>query len=177
MAGQQEAIQEVVRGRVVHDLGAGDFVLAHELLRMGASKIVALDKEAPHTWKGDARIQVVRGYFHAYTGDIDVAFMSWPQNYNDEGVLRLIERAGTVVYLGKNTDGSACGSLRMFDHLVGRELLAHVPDRANTLLIYGKLLAEPREAVGEELAALASYERMWTFEEASRARAQVPKRA
>ena len=173
MTGQREAIRGVVRGREVHDLGAGDLMLSHELLRMGASKVVAIDKEAPRSLKGDSRIQVIEGYFHAYKGDIDVAFMSWPQNYNDEGILRLIERAGTVVYLGKNTDGSACGSLRMFEHLVGRELLAHVPDRANTLIVYGKPLEEPREPVGEEMAALTVNHHMWTFEEVANP-ARVP---
>lgn len=163
--GQGEAVQRVVQGRVVHDLGAGDLVLANELLNMGASRVVAIDKQPPYGWRGDPRIQVIQSYFHQYSGEIDVAFMSWPQNYNDEGVLNLIKRAGTVIYLGKNTDGSACGSIRMFEHLVGRELLTHVPCRENTLLIYGKELQEPREPVGEEKAALTTYDRMWMFEE------------
>jgi hypothetical protein len=70
-------------------------------------------------------------------------------------------QAETLVYLGKNTDGSACGFPGLFEVLARREILAYVPDRPNTLIIYGKFIRQPnephREPMPEEHAALTSY--------------------
>ena len=42
---QLKALVPLVRGKVIHDLGAGDLGLALELLNLGASKVIAIDKE------------------------------------------------------------------------------------------------------------------------------------
>lgn len=163
---QRKTVGDLVKGRVVFDLGAGDLLLAKELIQLGASKVVAIDKDAPFPWSGDRRIEVRRDYFHQVKDTaIDVAFVSWPSNYVDWDLIRLVGQAETVVYLGKNTDGTSCGSVALFEHLLMRKLLAHVPDRSNTLLAYGEFVGVERDRTGEELAALTTYSRMWSYSE------------
>lgn len=162
---QQTALRPYVRGRVVHDLGAGDLSFSHDLLvHFSASWVVAvdkwIDKRAIHLVH--VNVKPVECYFHAYAPPppydiIDVAFASWPPNYpDDEGLVRLCHKAQIIAYLGKNTDGSACASPSFFRETLRRELLAYVPDRRNTLLIVGAPLDVPREPTGEERAGLTN---------------------
>jgi hypothetical protein len=51
----------------------------------------------------------------------------------------------------------------MFEHLLGREILVHLPERKNTLIIYGNGVVQ-REPVPEEFAAL-NQEKMYSFRE------------
>jgi hypothetical protein len=51
----------------------------------------------------------------------------------------------------------------MFEHLMKREILKHIPDPKNTLIVYGPRNVR-RELVGEEHAALHQ-ERRYSFEE------------
>lgn len=163
---QRRIVAKAVKGRTVHDLGAGDLQLSGELVDLGAAKVIAIDKDAPHYWKGDSRIEVRKTYFHAVQDDpIEVAFVSWPSNYVDWDLIRLVRRSQRVIYLGNNMDGTSCGSVPLFEHLLTRELVEHVPDRPNTLLVYGAPQEAERDRVGEELAALTAYQRMWRYEE------------
>lgn len=185
---QTEALRRHVKGRVVHDLGAGLCNLSVALLDLGAKRVIAIEKEkmpvldrpglvqvrasfqdaagsedVEHAW-GRAEIERAREFVRS----IDVAFLSWPPNYPVPGLLDLLERARSVVYVGKNTDSSACGWGRLFRlALIPRRVLAHVPDPKNTLIVYGRV-AGPRRLLGEEFAALVSaQEQVVTFEQAS----------
>lgn len=156
------ALAPVVAGRAVHDLGAGRGELAIELLTLGAAAVEAVDKESVPA--NTSRTRYHRAYFKDYRPEsVDVAFVSWPQN--NEGttheLLPLLERAATIVYLGKNTDGTACGTPSLFQYLAGRALLDYVPDRRNVLAVYGAPLGRERagfELRQEELAGLTTYD-------------------
>ena len=167
---QAAIVRRHVTGKEVHDLGAGFLELAHELLKLGATKIIAIEKEFLPVCE-DARIERLKMYFADYDalgsgGPIDIAFISWPANRHDQGLLDLVSRAETVIYLGKNSDGSSCGHPRLFYALLHRELLDYLPERKNTLIVYGKKRNEPRPPRGEERAgriqldggAILSYE-------------------
>jgi hypothetical protein len=164
---QRAALQEAVQGRVVHDLGAGDLKLGAKVLQLGASHVVAVDKE-------DQPRYLPRGMtyrkclFKDFRDPIDVALISWPPNYGSYNLAELAMRANRVVYIGQSTDGSMCGFPELFFVLILRRLLAYCPDRKNTLIVYGGLLPEPREPRGEEAAALsiAEGDRIWTYERA-----------
>ena len=172
---QAEYVEKVVRGRVVFDLGAGDLGLAYLLVGLGAERVIAIDRDERMAAKGLKKPQI--DWFHmshdqylAQNPDqpIDVAFMSWPYNMYDHGLLKIAQRAKTVVYLGQCTGGTACGFPQLFQHFLTRKLEAHVPERPNTLIIVGELISEPREATLEEKggmdhAAAYSFEgkRMW----------------
>jgi len=160
---QEEAIQPYVFGKAVHDLGCGNLDLSRWLVQAGAEKVVAIDRYQPVTLRKPAKIEVIVGYFDNYLESVDTAFVSWPINWIDIGLLRMVKEAKTVIYLGSNLDGNACGFREMFQHLLGREVLAHVPNRQNTLIIYGSHTGE-REPVPEEFAAL-NQERMYSFRE------------
>ena len=61
-----------------------------------------------------------------------------------------------------------CGWPALFWSLLGRELLAYVPDRRNVLAVYGQELPELRQPTGEEIAGLTTYTRMYSYDEAER---------
>ena len=89
--------------------------------------------------------------------------MSWIVNW-DMSIVKVLADAEIVIYLGKNTDGSACGYDKMWEHLRSREVLAHVPDRRNTLTVYGpRVIVRPQ--TGEEIAFLHDH-KVLSFERA-----------
>lgn len=152
---QEALLAPFVSGREVWDLGSGDGSWARFLLKLGASSIVAVDK-APLT-KEAVHIHVITALFQDIPpGPIDVAFLSWPSNNNLPGLIELLERARTVIYLGHNFEGTACGNVRLFQHLCGRKLLAYGPDRRNSLVVVGESLEDYRVPTPEERAGLSS---------------------
>lgn len=148
---QIKALRPIIQGRHVHDLGAGDGELSLALLQLGAAKVTAVDRNKIPTAPG---VECRQAYFENVRDAIDIAFVSWPSNRPDGGLLSLIRRAREVVYLGKNTDGTACGSRPFFRALQQREVRAYVPNRENTLIIYGADTGVLRRPTPEELAGL-----------------------
>lgn len=160
---QRAVVARHVAGKTVHDLGAGRLGLAATLIELGAKKVLAVDKEPAWTNTPKTGVQYVRGYFRDYApSSIPVAFASWPQNAAT-GLHRLLEQAPCVIYLGSNVDWSSCGYPLMWQQLSAREVLEHVPDRPNTLIVYGPARIE-RPGLPEEYAAL-DQERMWGYNE------------
>lgn len=166
---QLEAIRSVVAGRRVHDLGAGDCSLSVMLLELGATHVTAIDKHPiervhPPVAKrmGTGQLKFEQTSFEQLEQTdvaIDVAFVSWPNNYNyDTALANLAQRAQTVVYLGSNYDYCACGGPHFFEQMVRRKLLAHVPDKQQTLIIVGEGLPNRRAPVGEEIAGILSWQ-------------------
>lgn len=78
-----------------------------------------------------------------------------------------------VIYIGKNTDGIACGSPQLFDYFRWREVLVYDPDPQNVLIVYGALREEPRMAVHHEEAAGMYQQSIWRY---SGTREQFPVR-
>lgn len=166
---QRVHLQHVVEGRTVHDLGAGDLTYAHDLTIIGASHVVAIDKEPVSNPFAEVTFQHKR--FVDVQDDIDIAFISWPANYVNH-IEVPASRARTIVYVGKNTDGTACGPAALFDTMLHRKLIAYIPERRNTLIICEGVLARPRPATGEEYAALNDH-KLWSFDEVEALRAGV----
>lgn len=163
---QAATVAGFVKGKVVHDLGAGDLCLAQQLVEFGAEKVIAVDRYSPLTYSKRAKltsIDIVTCYFHDYKGSVKTAFLSWPVNWYDYSLGNFIEQAEMVIYLGSNLDGSACGYPDMWVHLSQREVLAHIPHRKNTLIVYGPEFVK-RAQLPEEFASL-NQARMYRFEE------------
>ncbi|MCK9567560.1 hypothetical protein M0R72_01260 [Candidatus Pacearchaeota archaeon] len=155
-AAQEECLKKLVAGKVVYDLGAGDLVLAHKLLELGAAKVVAIEKELFFIDNVAPEIEVRQQYFQHMDEDMDIAFVSWPANY-DNGLREILKRTKTIIYLGKNTDGSMCGTPALFEYLSTRKIEEHVPSRANTFICYTDTLDKPRHTawlLQEEEAAI-----------------------
>jgi hypothetical protein len=160
---QADVLREHVAGRAVADLGAGTMVLAKRMIALGAARVLAIDCAFERVF-GPAfehlPISMHRGRFADCETIIRehgarVALLSWPSNYHT-GVARILPLFDVVAYLGSNVDGTACGDASMWRNLRGREVLADLPDRANTLTIYGRPSADPRPSTGEEIAVLAA---------------------
>ena len=153
---QLKALVPLVRGKVIHDLGAGDLGLALELLNLGASKVIAIDKEYYNFNGVPPEIELRRQYFKDMQEEIDIAFVSWPANY-DNGLLRVLMQTKTIIYLGTNMDGNSCGIPAMFEYLSKRKAtqVLGTPVSRNTLICYTEIATGPRELFEEEKAAIA----------------------
>lgn len=155
-----DRLQSLVIGRTVWDLGAGDLGYAHLFLDLGAKNIIAVDKEPiPATLCRGRPITIIGKYFadiEPPKASIDVAFLGWPVNQRTEGLIPILEKAETIIYLGSNCKGNACGGPDLWAYLQHREIKAYVPHPRNSLIIYGKSLfpEERRPLVGEEIGAL-----------------------
>lgn len=166
---QWALIGQHVSGKLVHDYGAGNMAKALKLLALGASQVLAVDSDLTGHHLESATLKVMRGTFGELRRALakvppeatvypDVAFVSWPWLSPREAVA-LADLAGTadvVVYVGKNTDGTACGHPRFFRPLLRRRLLAYLPERRSTVIVLGDPLpgGELREPTGEEAAAV-----------------------
>jgi hypothetical protein len=159
---QELALRPYVRGQLVHDLGAGDLVVAADLLRLGAKQVVALDKET-YRRKAPQGITPVTCYFEDYPAPVDIAFMSWPRNTFDVGLLNICRRARMVIYLGNNTGGQACSFSALSQHLATRQVLVHAPNEYNSLIVYSSVL-ESRRYLPEEYAAIFQ-DKQWDYHE------------
>lgn len=174
---QQEAVQYYVKGRFVWDLGAGAMGWAHELVKMGAKHVTAVDQLYKYRhenylnnmrdWKKCAPdgVEVDDRTFFELVGTgprrLSVAFVSWPeQSYGATcGLELLVDRAETVIYLGNNFDCTACGSAPFWNMLTQRKVLCTLPSRINTLTVYGGKATRygvAPQLLPEEAAALSS---------------------
>ena len=164
---QKQQLKHFVQGQRVVDLGAGDLKLANDLLRLGTTQVLAIDKEGMRT--RSHRIALFNGRFDQVPDSfpLDLAFVAWPPNWKC-GLERLVRLSKTVVYLGKNTDGTMCGTAELFQDLSRRNVLAYVPDPKNTLIVYGseQVVRPPK---GEELAGLRISTDLYSFAQAEAA--------
>jgi len=159
---QTEAIRRHAAGRHVYDLGAGSGALSALLLHLGARHVVAVDQGYKHDRTVIPRLTLVRAFFHELdpAGCTEVAFVSWPPylfapREVTAGLVNLCAAAKTVIYLGSNF-GHVCGNLDFWVHVGTREVLEHIPDERNTLIVYGRRGARipGQRLLPEEKAAL-----------------------
>lgn len=155
---QRKALAPLVRGRVVHDLGAGLCRIAVQLAEMGARRVIALDMFAPPPavlQKLPANVTFRLGQFEDAPVKPRTVVLSWPSlslDYEGPGLMPMVRGASRVVYLGKNRDGVSCGGRPLFEHFAERELLAYEPSPTNNLLVLGRWTkgSESRPLTGEE---------------------------
>lgn len=162
---QKRALELFVARRVVHDLGAGELVLARALLRLKAARVVAVDTYKKNDAIVDTNLTYVCSYFSDFKKPVRTAFVSWPWASPGIGLVELVKDAPTVIYLGSNMDGMACGGSDLWKHLVTRYVLAHEPDRKNTLIVYGKTSPVERAWLPEEMAAF-DFKKVHSFRDA-----------
>lgn len=156
---QEAVLRQFVMGFNIHDIGAGQLGMAKKLQELGAHTVTAVDKIYSHhpVVSPHPSITLVGEYFDEYANHghfIDVAFVSWPEAYGQDRIVDLLRGARIVIYLGSNFDGTACGSEAMFQYLSQRNVLALVPHRWNSLIVYGNEYPVQRRLVPEEYAAL-----------------------
>lgn len=162
-------LSEHVKNRIVHDLGAGDMTRSCELSDLGASSVVAVDKRLPHPRRDlPGNVFFYKMSFKELLSEIDhpidVAFVAWPFNAHLPGLLELLTRAKTVIYLGINDEGTACGWSGLFTYLSTREVLAEVNHPRNDLLIYGSALECKRRLRPEESRGLSAEIMPWSLQ-------------
>lgn len=151
-----EQIRPHILNKTVWDLGAGDLHYSQRLVTDGAQTVIAVDKNplpSPSTPQIQTQQVLFANVVVPPTG-IEVAFMSWPQNTRLPGLVRILQQSQIVIYVGCNTNGTACGNEEVFTHLRQRTILSDVRLQVNTLLIYGGACTDPRTLHPEEKAAL-----------------------
>lgn len=164
---QINCIVPVITNRTVHDLGAGDCVLSQNLLMLGAKEVIAIEKEDGINKPNVSGLIHRKMYFHEMNEDIDVAFLSWPANY-DTRVVQVLRRANTIIYLGINDGMTACGTPKLFQYFLTRKVIAYIPGEGmlrstrdigactpqNTMIVYGGDIDVLRAPLDGELLAL-----------------------
>lgn len=151
-------LRTVVEGRVVADLGCGSGELSRTMADMGATLVHAVDKgpcpvEHP-------KVEVHQSYFAHWKcpEGVEVAVLCWPQNYTLMGLTGILRSIPHVLYVGKNTDGTACGTPALFSHLVLRGTVKCLPCRWNVMIHYGNDPRPDRTLHHEEFAGIANSE-------------------
>lgn len=161
---QRQSLRKHVTGKHVHDLGAGSGALSLDIVNLGAAKVTAIDKH--EIFVEHPRIETVQAFFHELA-DLrpQVAFLSWPSNYSQPMLLQICRQAEVIIYLGKNTEGTACGSAELFREFLRRKILSYDDDRANTLIALGDPLVVTRSPTPEERAGIEINDsRFWYHE-------------
>lgn len=151
---QTAYLRTVVAGRVVADLGCGSGEISRTMAGMGATLVHAVDK-APCPVE-HPKVEVHQSYFNHWRcpEGVEVAVICWPQNYTLLGLTEILRIVPHVVYVGKNTNGTACGTPPLFTYLSRREPVRYLPHRANVLIHYGDEARQEPTLHHEELAAL-----------------------
>lgn len=155
-------LRAVVKDQDILDLGACDLAGSDMLVELGARSVLAVDRNRMPTPSSE-RIITKQCYFHQLDEVRPVVFASWIVNW-DVNIDPHLEQAKFIVSISKNTDQSACGYTRMWEHLRRREVLLHLPDQRNVLTVYGPKYIN-RPILGEELAGLMPM-KLFTFDEA-----------
>ena len=151
------------RGREVVDLGAGRGGLSARMVALGATSVLAVEKEAMPAIPGVIHEQ---GYFGQLDPDVlpEHALLSWPTNTADCATVDtlgvyLAQRVQQILYIGLNDRFTVCGWLEMWEEFAYREVLDSVKvGHHNTVILYGARRDEYRqdaELLPEERAALA----------------------
>lgn len=154
---QTRYLRDLVKGEVVADLGCGMGMLTKLMARMGASMVHGVDKKVL-TDRNSKRVHWHQSYLAYWQMplDVEIAVVSWPQNTPLQGITELLQAVPHVVYIGKNTDGTACGNPALMRYLSGREAHTYLPNNKNTLIHYGSGDRKLQRCIyHEEYAALA----------------------
>lgn len=161
---QKQTLKKFIRGRRIRDYGCGNLYLTRQLLQLGARHVEGIDALPGRVPKKlRTRLKVTRALFHECPSSIRTAFVSWPNN-GDTGLEEALPQHTCIIYLGKNTDGRACGSLRLWRELRRRTVLAHVPAPENDLIVYGTAALKGRKMLPEEFAG-SRKDRVYTHTE------------
>lgn len=162
----ESPLKEIVKGKTVLDLGAGDLVVANQLLRLGAKHIVAVDRDG-FNGRHYARMEFHHMYFDQFMAmkkrpKWDVLFMSWPCNWDLPGVQQLLDVSKKIVIISKCTDGSMCGTPKLWRYLSELEVMWCIPHPKNVLTIYNNK-EEKRKLTGEEEAGIYQDDKEYSF--------------
>ena len=154
----RRVLHEYAENRLVYDLGAGDCKLARQVAKYARS-VFAVDPKISGRLRADGNIVYIPWTFDNFMHGVDppweVALVSWPPN-NDRAMqtlLPILAQSAVVIYIGCNTDGTACGTPDLFRHFAQRTLLVEIPNRRNTMLVLGPQSGY-RELTFEEFAGI-----------------------
>lgn len=151
-------LRRLVKGKVVADLGCGDGTLSRLMARWGATTVHGVDKEEKVLPRRNSKkVRWHPSYFNYWSmpKDVELAVVSWPQNSPCLGLTTLAQSVPHLVYIGKNTDGVACGSKEFMRYISERMDLAYLPDRRNVLIHYGSGLRPFPYVYHEEYAGMS----------------------
>ncbi len=170
---QEHVLRKYINGRDVLDVGSGDGVLSLTLARLGAHRVLAVDKEdyvAPP--KHPDSITYKLGMFLTSLGADETLghdlFVSWPPStYVIEGLFEVPTTwsiGQRLIYLGVNYNGSVCGSRDFWRALSTRQILACVTG-PHTMIIYDmmvprrdtELMPEETNELNEEIHSYDEY--------------------
>ena len=151
---QTDYLRGIVKGKVVADLGCGMGMLTRKMACWGASMVHGVDKES-FPWRNSKKVRWHQSYlaYWKMPPEVELAVVSWPQNTHIQGLQEILQAVPHVVYIGKNTSGTACGTPTLMRYLSGRASIHHITQIANVLIHYGPGLRPFPYVYHEEYAA------------------------
>jgi hypothetical protein len=154
-------IEPFIRGQEVWAMGCGSktepsqfLQPSHEigfLLRLGAAKIYAVDKDFDRfpcsayersVFRYDDAVTLIRSTYAKFQafpldGKIPVLFTKFPPQYRLQW-LHLLQLAEVIVYVGFNNEATACGDKDFWLHVAERQVLVSAEGAKSNLIVYGK---------------------------------------
>ena len=125
---RNKVLKDVLRDRVVWDVGCGTSAPHLKFLRKTSSHVHLVDSALDRFWQPPPEYNPRRHTVHAACFDelepipeSDVAFVSWPVPYGGQGLGPLLSKCQTVIYLGQNDDVTSCGPGEMWKELASME--------------------------------------------------------
>lgn len=142
-------LKTILPSRQVDDLGCG---LYHRLNKIPCDYL-GIDKEpGPHGITFD----LTKTCTHLRN---DLAIVSWPINRIAIPWEDILPNYKDIIYLGKNFDGSACGSKQLWNFLKTRQIITVLPSHTETLIHYQNSLRPKNQPnPREEAAAIHAWE-------------------
>ncbi len=162
---QLEALPSIIQGRHLLDLGSGDLERARLCLAHGAASVTCIDPTSPLDRETPGLLVIQRYAQWAVLNPqeippYDMVLLGWPNNNDSPSPPYIALSLGTpILYVGKNTDGVACGGPLLWRHLLSREVQLYLPGPRSILILYGDLELDDARGEGaryhEETGALS----------------------
>lgn len=153
---QLQKLQPYIKDKVIYDLGAGTGEHSAILAKLGAKQVVAIDKEPIRISRNPKILKIEKSFDEVNVENIEIAFLSYPANYQTNGLLSLLKKSDQIIYLGRNTGGTACGTVDLFEYFLHRKLIDYISEYRNTLIIYGGEILKRISNLQEEIAIFSS---------------------
>lgn len=144
---QQMAVVQHTKNLRVLDLGGYDGDMGLWLLERQPCTVTVVDKAVPHIRFEHDGMDFVRAYFKDFHKEylagkpcpFDVALLSYPVNNWETSIslIPILKRIPCVIYIGKNGNGTVCGTEHLWKYLVTRTLTGIVEGVPSSVLVYG----------------------------------------
>lgn len=157
---QKATFEKCIKGKTILDIGCGRGELSQHMAKTSATYVYAIDKEFVAIPNSTNKIVFQQTSFDTFYNtakllSFDIAVLAWPiNNYTIQHGLDLALLSPEIIVITKNSEGTCCGNLKMYETLSKLQIVAYVPRILNTLSIY-KNISCCRQPTKEEINGMS----------------------